>query len=283
MKPNSYIETGIALEVYIGEVANMNRINDVAARLFGEKLFNENRYLKTLATNIWLETKHLFKMFVQSPKSWSNITYNLHDAYCCFLISSDKDGKIKKDYTNWFWKPSPKAKGGSRSMNYTPFTKDGKHFRVSTKFSNTRFFSKNPSFNSIQPLYIHSFKASDNPNDNSWRLRRNVFVDRPNNVLGTVCADTLFRNYQPIHSKGFTLVFANAIYYSMFLESAVGSGKRKRISKDVISSFLTIASDIVTHYGDQSQNGVQVYFRKQIYKYRGVGNHLSVFSHGYPA
>lgn len=282
MKPNSYIETGIALEVYIGEVNNMKRINDTAIKLFGKKILTERRYLNTLATNIWATTRQKFQHFVNSPKSWSNRTYNLHDAYCCFMIMADENGKIKKDYTNWFWKPTAMAKGGSRQMNFTPYEKNGLNYRLSTKKSEKKFTADWSSLPSYKPLYVHSFKSSNDPKNNSWRLRRKVFVDRPNNVYGTKCADILFKNYIPIHNKGFTLIFANAIYYSMFLESALGSDKRKRMSKDVISSFLTIASEIVTQYGDQKQSGVQVYFRKQAYHYKGVGNHISVFSNGYP-
>lgn len=262
---------GLYIEANFGYLPKSREVNERVYNLFGGRLFNESEMLYMLAQNLFEEASRRLKRFVQYNRDYKNQTFNLHDAYGCFVVI---DGK--KDQ-NLVWQPPQRAREKAYQMNYektnirrfnvthqtgraqkeTAISYGGK--QVGTK--DTRLYYARE-FRIMKHYkngaeYINRSNNYANRSASGWNYARYVFVeekqrmkgsrnqnylsDRPRTLVGNVEFSKFFNSFQTQYNKGITLVVANPMYYAVFLES-----KRKR----VLYGFTDIVKTLQRQFGD---------------------------------
>lgn len=262
---------GLYIEANFGYLPRSREVNQSVYQLFGARLIDEREMLLMLARNLFEEASRRLKRYVWYNRSFKNKTFNLHDAFGCFVVI---DGKKSDDLV---WQPPQRARERAYQMNYettnirrfnlshrtgraqyeTALARGGK--RVGSK--NTRLFYANK-YHIMHHYkdgseYVNETGAYANKSKWGWNYAKYAFVeekqrikgsrnqnylsDRPKTLSGGEEFRRFFRTFQTQFTKGITLVVANPMYYAVFLES-----KRKR----VLYGFSDIVKQMQREFGD---------------------------------
>lgn len=266
---------GLYIEANFGYLPSARKVNRNIRRMFGSELVDENEINYTLAKNLFQVASERLKKYVAYNRNYKNTTYNLHDAYGCFLVMN---GKKNPDF---LWQPPQTAKEKAPEMNYSRsnvalFNLHKKGSKASRKYAESigakpLVREDGSTSKRIKTTYRNKYTIRTDPrsgkksamlrpfsngygwisedytaliipnNKNSKRRKYSYLYDRVQNVSGGEEFLKFYQRFQTKYNKGFTLVVANPIYYAVFLES---KGKR------VLYGFMDVVKELQSRFGD---------------------------------
>ena len=199
--------------------------------------------------------------FINSNHTFNNVTGNLHNAYGLFLII---DGKKSRKFK---WSPEEITGSGvysglktkKLSLNYSKHRAKGKKselLRSKSAAGLSRVYRdkirKNPTVivnpDTGETISRNRYVASYRKTSSTSNLSNTMYMNRRHNVSGRASFNAFFRDYalngDGRDSKGITLIVANPIYYSYYLENP-GKYNKPSGDRDVLHGFLKIVSSLL--------------------------------------
>lgn len=263
---------GLYIEANFGYLPRSREVNQSVYQLFGARLIDEREMLLMLARNLFEEASRRLKRYVSYNRSFKNQTFNLHDAFGCFVVI---DGKKSDDLV---WQPPQRARERAYQMNYektnirrfnTSHTTGLAQSKTARKYGAKQVGSKNVRLFYANKYHImrHYKNGAEYVNETNayanrttggeWKYAKYLFLeekqrlkgsrnqnylsDRPKTLSGGEEFRRFYGIFQTQYNKGITLVVANPLYYAVFLESM-----RKR----VLYGFADIVKQMQREFGD---------------------------------
>ena len=242
----------------------VKKCNAIANSLTGatDAMLELNKNAKTqFAQDIYDIASSDLENFINSNHTFNNVTGNLHNAYGLFLII---DGKKSRKYK---WSPEEITGSGAYaglktkklSLNYSKYREKGRKselVRSSSDVGLKRVYRdkirtrptviRNPDTGEriSSKRYVASFRKTSSTSD----LRNTMYMNRTHSVNGRSSFNAFFRDYalgsDGKDAKGITLIVANPIYYSYYLEKP-GKYNKPSTERDVLHGFLRIVSSLL--------------------------------------